>query len=629
MPLPPPLFTQTTSIDWTAVRRKVHNQAWAKAYTENLKIEFQAGLDSLPALPPLEPSEWSHYYYCSECGSELFFSASKPLDHHCPKCCIEYVDPIKDGAWRKMLHDEYLLHLRTAAVLSNLVDDPKPFVEYLRRIILFYATRYEDYPDRKARLGRSKVMPQMLDEAVWIIGLSTVLRHNGGQSWFSTEEMEMIREKLFLPAKLLLQPQINHIHNIHAWMASAVAACSAWTGDKETLDWSINGEFGLRQQLHRGVNADGIWWEGSMTYHFYTFSALSQHGQTAAESGVSIWDEEKFLSMLKAPILLLHRDGSLPAHNDSKRYFLYKHASAYELGSAIWPDAGLDNVLGRLYRLKSEANPDEPFCRDNIHALLYGPEELRPVPEPKRESRQLKASGLAILENECVRVCLKAGLHNGGHDHRDKLGVDVYTAHGWQSDDFGSSGYSASITKSWYQQPAAHNLPVINQEKQGVANATITEFSPQHVLAQVDFGQVEGAYAHATMTRRLELCSNGWLDTVEIKTPNEADLDWVFHGDGLIQTDLPLTPLEKTNITFGTKAGYDWLRNVMLCSSSEKWQIQWKHGSHVVRLHFEADPNTQVFVATGDSNPVGSDLGVVVVRRRASQTTFKARFEIV
>jgi hypothetical protein len=628
MSLPPPLFTQTSSVDWASVRRKVLHQDWAKAYTEKLKAEFQTGLDSLPELPPMEPTEWGHYYYCNDCGSRLFFSASKPLDHHCPKCCIEYVDPIKDGAWRKMLHDEYLLHLRNAAVLSNLVEDPKPFVEYLRRIILFYTTRYQDYPEHTAYMGRSKVMPQMLDEAVWIIGLSSVLRLNEGQNWFSAEEMEMIREKLFLPAKLLLQPQIKEIHNIHAWMASAVAACSAWVGDKETFHWSIDGEFGLRQQLHRGVNADGIWWEGSMSYHFYAFSALSQHAKTAAEAGVSIWGEEKFLSMLKAPSLLLHHNGSLPAHNDSNKAFLFQYALAYELGCSIWPDAGLDGILERIYRLEAKARPDKPFCRDNIHALLYGPEKLSPAPEPKRESRHLKATGLGILENENVRVCLKAGPQSGMHDHCDKLGVDVYAAHGWQSDDFGSSGYGASITQKWYQQPAAHNLPIINQEKQGIANATITEFSPQHVLAKVDFGQVEGAYAHATMTRRLELCSNGWLDTVEIKTPNEADLDWVFHGYGLIQSDLPLTPLEKTNITFGTKSGYDWLRNVLVCTVSKEWQLEWKYGSQLVRLYFEADLNTQIFVAAGDTNPAGADLGVVVVRRRASQTSFKARFEI-
>jgi hypothetical protein len=608
------------TVAWSRARERVASQDWAAALIDELETGFRRHLKAYPGEPPTEQSEWTHHSYCDDCAAKLEFDLVKPFEHRCPSCGKTYGDPMRNGAWRTRLHNAIMGNVEAAAVLARLQPDPGDYVDFIRKTFLFYAGHYDAYPVHGLRAGKGKVMPQALDEAVWIILAGRCLRWGADQEWFSPSELDSIRNRLFRPAAELLKPQIHKIHNIHVWLNSAVATCAWWMEDWDLFDWTIEGEFGWKRQMDQGVNADGFWWEGSIGYHFYSFNAFASLARTAADAGRSLWGHGRFLQMLLAPLDLAYADGTLPAHNDTWKVGLADYADAYELGAGVWPDAGLDAALGLIYRDRAEHAPELPSPRCSIEALLYGPTVLPDATRKPRTSRHFKASGLGILENTRVRVCMKAGPHGGSHDHRDKLNVDVFAANGWKSEDLGTSGYGAEITTRWYQQPAAHNVPVVNQGKQDGVNGTIVEFGPSRVC-----GKVEGAYPGVSLSRVIELTPAGWNDLTTIEGSEPAELDWCFHGSGHLETTLPLEPAEHA----GTEGGFDRLRNVRVGRTDDAWQVEWRDGTRTVRLSFKGVPGTEVLLASGDGNPVGPELGVLIVRRRAASTCFEGSFEIL
>jgi hypothetical protein len=616
MSAPAPLL----ALDWPSLSRKARTLDWAGAVVEALEESFRTQQAVLPSAPPLEQSEWIHYYFCDACASRLAFDPVKPREHRCPECGKEYPDPKRDGAWRTLLHKAIMDNVEAAAVLARLQPGRRDCVDFIRGTFLFYAAHYRAYPVHGVHAGKGRVMPQSLDEAVWIIQAARCLRWGRGQDWFSPGESALIREQFFRPAAELLQPQILKIHNIHVWLNSAVAACAFWLEDSSLLGWTIDGEFGWKRQMDEGLRADGFWWENSIGYHFYSFQAFASLALTADEAGRSLWNHGGFLQMLKAPLDLAFADGTLPAHNDTWKKSLLDFAGMYELGAGAWPEAGLEAALARLYREAEKRSGTSGPARRSLEALLYGPATLPVGEAPAPASRHFEASGIGILENDRVRVCLKAGPHGGGHDHCDKLNVDVLAANGWKSEDLGTSGYGAEITNRWYKQPAAHNIPVVNQEKQAAADGVMLQFGPDRMG-----GEVTGAYPGVSLRRSIELEPSGWKDATWIEGSEPAELDWCFHGSGRLETALPLEPAQ----TAGTQSGFDWLKDVRAGATDEDWEVAWKDGPRTVRLRFKGAPGTRVLLAAGDGNPAQEKLGVVIVRRRAASTCFEGHFEIL
>lgn len=628
-----PSAASTTTLDWNALRAKTERLPWAHDLLAGMDQRLKADLAVFSQDPPTEASDWAHHYYCDQCAQPLTFDPAKPKRHTCPECDLVYDDESKNGAWRKLWHSALLVRLEWAALLARLgtPEQAGPAVAFFRRQILFYADNYEQYAVHGTHAGKGKVHPQSLDEAVWLTALGRYLQWGRGQDWFSEPEMARLRNQLWAPAVELLRPQVSRIHNIHIWINSAIATAAYWLDDRELLDWTIDGEFGWRRQMELGVHADGFWWEGSPSYHYYSVAAFLDLALTAADAGRPLWDAPPLRRMLQAPTELAYADGSLPAFNDGWRTTLWRVLPLYELAAGIWPGEGFDAVVSHgqafaplgIHSWVADGGQShdttKPYHRGSTLALLYGLDEL-PAAEPKASaSRHFAASGIAVLENANVRLCLRAGPHGGRHDHGDKLGYEVVAAKGWESRDLGTSGYGAAISNRWYRQPAAHNGLTVRQSRQETIDAEITAYRPDRVEARaVD------AWPGITLRRTLTLTRHGWRDEMEVEAAEATALDWCFHGAGTLATDLALKPITSA----GEGGGFDWLREVRSAQTDTSWHVTWSHGDVATRLTFAAEPGTEILLALGDDHPVGDSLGVVIVRRHAAQSRFVAEFEI-
>lgn len=604
----------TPVIDWTQVADKVRTQPWAKAIVDSLDKAFDKTAAEWPGDPTLERSEWTHHYFCDDDAARLTFDITKPTEHVCSKCGRVYAGEPWNGAWRTTLHNLLAANVERAGILARLQPDTKKYVDYIRRIVIFYAEHYADYPVHGDRAGKGKIMPQCLDEAILLIKLGEVLQWGKGAAWFTPEQDARIAEQLYKPSIDLLRPQIRIIHNIHAWMQGAIATAAIQCDDRVLLDWSINSEFGWRNQLEKGCNEDGFWYEGSITYHFYTFSAFTSLALRAAEQGIDLFGVPKYQRMLKAPLMLAFRDGVLPAHNDCWPGVRLT-PSLYELATWAWPASGFQDDLSWILRIGAKVER-----RTSTNALLYGPAHVEPRDPPAPKSHHFKASGIAILQNDRIRVCLRSGPDGGGHDHHDKLNIDVRAGSAknpWDAADLGTSGYGATITGKWYRTPAAHCSVVVDEKKQKGCDGVIERFTDRQAI-----GVADTAYDGVCMRRTISLTENGWNDVFNVDADAEHTLDWFFHGDGALTVSVGTQPIDK----LGKQPGYDWPREPKRGASDAEWTATWTAPAGVMRVRFKALPGTEIFTAIGDANPKGDPIGVLMVRRRTKQTTFDAAF---
>src|SRR5207249_3311978 len=196
--------------------------------------------------------------------------------------------------------------LRTAVRRSLGHDTDRAVTDagLVRHVLLGYAQRYrtmppapQGHPDSYSGL----VCWSALDESVWIIRLvwAAVLARDA----FSVEELAFLHEGLFGPAmRQLLDVRYQQIQNVGNWDRGAILNLALLLGDDAVVEQALNEEYGIRDQLKRGVTADGLWWELSLSYHFYVLGAVSWTMRALRAAGRPFDKEAVIERMFEAPL---------------------------------------------------------------------------------------------------------------------------------------------------------------------------------------------------------------------------------------------------------------------------------------------------------------------------------------
>lgn len=622
------------TVEWEKIKDKVKKEEWAAATVEVLKKGFDNHNKAWRETPPLEPSDWSHHYFCRECAVRLDVDFDKPHEHKCSACGKIYCGEPYDGAWRKMIHGAIVTNLERAAILANLIPSDNQYGNYVRDIILHYTENYDKYEIHGKNAGKGKVFPQCLTEAIFVIAIERTLRWVSGLNLFSSSELQSIGEKFFKPAAELLKPQVNKIHNIHAWMDAAIAACGYFLEDKELIDFSIDGEFGWINQVEQGVTQDGLWYEISPTYHLYTISALLSLAWLAAEMDRDLFNTPKFKSMATIPIEIAYENGEFPAYNDCwYGTNINKYTDSYEQFAHIYGDDMFKNLLSVSYSTDNikecshihslpnpMATPATSYARNSVSALIYGGPLNDKFKTEHRQSRLFEATGLSILENENIRVGMKFNPHGGGHDHNDKLAIDVFADSELISGDLGTSGYGVELTSKWNRTSAAHNLVVINGERQNPCGAELLSWNPSSVTAQAG-----KAYEGTALKRSIKLEESGFTDSFSVECKEKSIVDWIFHCKGEIEGNLPFEAIDK----FSEPNGYDQISDLRRYRTNDAWSIAWQMEKGRLNLDFAGDMDTEVFIGKCFGSNGLEHLGIVIVRRNVKETSFETRFQYI
>jgi tetratricopeptide (TPR) repeat protein len=552
----------------------------------------------------------------------------------CPQCGTVYKGKSFDEAWKNPVHGSIAVNLERAAILAHLYPEDHRYPDYVRRTFLYYADHYLSYEVYGEHAGRGRIFPQCLAESLFVMDMEFILRMAGDLHLFTEEELLRIKEGFFRPAGELLLAQISVIHNIHVWMNGAVAAAAHVLQDRQWLELALDGPFGLLQQMEKGITEEGFWYEISPTYHFYTLTALMGAAWIARANGRDLFGNSLLAKMLQVPLELVYDNGELPAYNDSwYGRTLYQYAGIYEQAGNIYPEMAA--ALPRIYNGCHTGSyghmtalgylmptPDSGYARHSTAALLFGPAELPEHRDIDYPSRVFPSTGIGILENRRMRAGLKFTRSCGGHEHFDKLSLDLFAGGVPVSPDLGTSGYGIAMTQLWHKAPASHNTVIVNGMRQNACGAELLHWGGDSIRACT-----KEAYPGVLLMRSLELADWGLTDHFTVECPEEAVLDWVFHCQGRLigvvcegnaQELDPAVPFEQGN-------GYDQIKELHTVRLDESWSISWQTPAGVLTLQVEAEKGTQVFTGRG-FGPSGWDLGMLIIRRSAVKSVYRCRF---
>ena len=599
------------------------------------------------------PGGYYHDYFCPQHAVQLVFEPDSPTLHRCPVDDATFSGEPFDSAWRWSVNNRLAESALRLAVLWKLEGEERNR-QRVQEILLGYAAAYDAYKVYEGWRPQNHGVAQFstLDEAVWSIPLAwsfDLIR-----STLSDGQQTEIVDRLLLPAAdFLMERHFGGIHNFACWHNAAIGTIGAVTGRETLLDFAIDGQYGFHTQAQEGILADGLWFEGSFSYHFYTVAALLLLAKATAN--LPKWDLREHPSLaavLRAPVLCAYPEGSLPATNDCW-YFtslnddcchgVPKAPAFYEIGNAWFDEPLFGQVLGRAYR----HGP-----RESLDALLYGATELESGSEAglALPSVQMPASGYTILrtqpEGEAVRseateqyVFLKYGVHGGGHGHPDKLGLTVYACGERQSPDLGTPGYGIDLFQGWYRQTVSHNTVVLDGKSQPAGAGRSIAFRAdgpfQIADAAVRWGEeaVSGidapsygvdseapeVYDGAGMRRAVLARGDYFVDIFLVDAGRERRIDWIFRNRGVLAPlgdGIPIVPA----VLEGD--GYEYIDDLSTRPAYGNIALNWQFGETGVKLFMAEMDDTVLYAGPAPGNPAEDTQDLMIRQRTASRTAF-------
>lgn len=622
---------------WAAIRRRSHLPAFA-AVVQRLQ-DLVSEFEGRPVAVPEKPGGYYHGYFCPEHGVQLVFDPTATAKHRCPVDGLQYHGERYDAGWRWFANERLSHAALSSALLWRLEEKERTHLFRATEILMDYAARYGLYrTDLQERPNPGIATYTTLDESVWLLPLARAF--DLVREALPDGKAREIAGRLLAPAaEHLVRHHYRGIHNFACWQNAAIGTVGFVLGREDLVDLSIHAEYGFEAQVREGVLADGLWYEGSFSYHFYALAALAAQAQAACHvPGLDLHEHPALRAMLRAPIACAYPDGSLPATNDCW-YFtslvgdcchgVPPAAAFYELGWAWYGDRRFAQVLHLAY----EHRP-----RDSLEALLFGRRtipQVEPAPQP---STHLSHSGYVILRPSATacsegqqHLLLKYGPHGGRHGHPDKLSLSLF-AHGrrW-SPDLGTPGYGFELCKTWYRQTISHNTVTIDGLSQTAAQGQACAFrgEGEFQVADATVAWEEGPYARVTMrrailARRARMARSGYfLDLFLVQAGRRRRMDWIYRSRGACDSDLVLAA---SGTLDAEGEGYQHVTEARRAVVAGDFAVNWRLGEAGLILFAAGAPGSEIILGSAPGNPATERQSLLINRRHAAATAYLSVF---
>jgi hypothetical protein len=519
---------------------------------------------------PLEmmSGNWAHYYYCPTDGIRLTFHWDRPQQHNCSVCKTSWTGEPYDGAWVSIAHSKIASELKSVGAMYAISKDTK-FLKYITSTLVHYATYYHelhihgDIPYN----GPGKLFSQTLDEAHWIIDLCVAYRFI--EDSLTKKEMRIIHEGLLEPcARFLIDHKEKQIHNHAVLITSAICMIGLLTGDEKIHATGRNGQYGLLDQLKRGVLKDGFWYEGAIQYHYYALGPIMEYGLLAEGTQWDIMMFPEVKKMFDFPLSFLLPDGSFPSLNDaSTKANFTSYTRFYEVALSRYGDDVYKELLLLAYdEMETHYQLNiRPNKRDSLYALLYGePLECKKA-FSKMYLKELLAQPASSATSGLTKLVNKDGWHltvkhspfGGEHDHMDRLGVSFGSKNTPVFVDPGTTSYAVSAHYDWFKHTYSHNTICIDGKDQPPQDAQLLHFSTEYwgtwaeslvnwereaayyVKDKVQLPKEmctwdEEAYKGVTYRRLNVLTDSCLLDIVNVTLPSKRTVELLYHFNGTL-----------------------------------------------------------------------------------------------
>lgn len=533
-----------TEEDMENIRTSVQTE-WGRPIMEKLEITVNERRKHSLRVPLLEGGH-AHDYFCPVHNQQFRFDWESPHAHYCALCDKYWENNNRfDWAWINHVHLQNRIYL-TACMYLYVATDEKKYAEYIRDMMLDYASKYLTYLNhdtaRKTGPWGGKMFGQSLDEAVWASDVCPA--YMIARPVMTADEIQKIESGHLTPCTNLLLARRGSA-NWQVWHNSGLIALGVALQNDSIINVAVNDpECGYYAQMDKYVHDDGWWSEGSPVYHFYPLRAMLLSADAVRCRNLSLYDE-KLHKMLAAPALAVYADLFFPSHNDGwYGESLVAQASLYEVAYRRYNDPLFLELLNRCYRHTE---------RNSVEALLNATGIKPALENSSLPSVNFGNSGFSVLRSGNKTVVLKYGPHGGGHGHPDKLSISIHDGDKEIVSDMGTTAYGVPAYTRWYRKTLSHSTLTVDGKDQQETTGKLISFQADRKGGQVRAGVVD-AYPGVEMERHLTLDKDVLKDLFTAASSEEHLYDYV-----LILTEKPIFTKDGESVMLDDAPAYRYI----------------------------------------------------------------------
>jgi hypothetical protein len=279
--------------------------------------------------------------------------------HQCPVCKKIYSGFPYDNV---LYNRQHSLNLRAAedAAWAWIVTGEKKYADFSADVLLGYAERYLNYPmvcqnvnDKTVDVAAGKkdkyktaghIQPQTLDESMSMIPAATT--YDLIYNTLSQDQKQQIENKFLRPMAECINGYQAGKSNWQTWHNAAFLYAGAVMGDEELIKRALTDDNnGFIAQMNISVLPEGMWYENSWGYHYYTLQAMTFIAEGARRLGLDVYSFPQLKKMYLLAFDYLMADGSLPRFGDAVKDT--PRQGVNEKAYAIYKDERLYSVLPR------------------------------------------------------------------------------------------------------------------------------------------------------------------------------------------------------------------------------------------------------------------------------------------
>ncbi|HOS42788.1 MAG TPA: heparinase II/III family protein [Armatimonadota bacterium] len=564
---------------------------------------------------PPRGGQHNQWYQCATC--EMGLTTLDATHHQCPKCLTVYSGPPYDDVLFKTTHSRNFRRALDAAWGYALTGDAT-MAAFTKRVLLGYAERYRQYPYHNNRqradgVDGGHISEQTLGEAS-LTATCIAPAYDLIYATLTAEEHAAVREGLLRPLLENLDRHKAGKSNWQSWHNAAMITGGMLLGETAWIRQALTDpHHGFAFQMAASVTAEGMWYENSWGYHFYTLTALVHTAEAARRLGVDLWGDPRFARMFTLPAQYLLPGGALPRFGDDVNT---SAVQSFEMEAAY--RALRDPAL-------LAALPAAPA----FHGVQFGrPAAGAGGPAPLA-STAFPGAGHAILRTgapaNLVSV-LTFGPFGGFHGHFDKLSFVLYGHDRELGVDPGraaSQAYRLAIHSNWYRATLSHNTVVVDRASQQGAAGKLLAFAPEvpAVTARCDAG-----YPGVRHTRTL-VQQPAYLLVVDDLTGDAPHrYDWLYHSRGTRATCAAAEAAAQPEDGY---PGLIYLQDLRAGRTDGAITVQFAGEAVTTYLHAAAARDTGVRVADGPGSSVLERVPLVMLTREGAAARFVVALEPV
>jgi len=603
-------------------------QAWRSGGAEHnivaAYVKDAARFVDGPIVFPPRGGQHNQWYQCDKC--EIGLKTIDDTHHQCPKCKKVYSGHPYDDVIFSRRHSGNLRNMQTAA-WAYAVSGDKRFAQYAAKVLLGYAQRYRDYPYHSASLEAESswsrkagghLFEQTLTEASALathIGPAYDLIHDSGV--LSAEQHEEIRAGLLRPMLANIDRNRAGKSNWQTWHNAATLWGGALVNDAAWIERAIADDAnGFYHQMDVSVSKEGLWYENSWGYHFYTLRALVIMAETGRRLDIDLWRDERLKKMFTLPVYYTMGNGMLPRFGDDVNSSVKRVGDLFEPAYHAYRDPSMLSLLSG---------------RPGFESILLGRSDRPALEQPPLESVVFEDAGHAILRTRGpaqLTAALTFGPYGGFHGHYDKLSFVFFGFGRELAVDPGrarSQAYRLPIHRNWYKATIGHNAVLVDGKSQKPAAGKLELFE-QNADYVAALASCDAAYPGVRHKRLLFMTKIYLLVFDTLRSDTNHRFDWLYHNRA---AGLACDVATETVNPADAYAGGQYIRNARQGTTDEPVRVRFEDGEITTHLTLAARKDTFVTIGDGVGAAVTDRVPMVLIGREGKTACFAAVLEPV